>query len=442
MRRPTRVELVNLIANLQELGRIEPGDKLSVTSDRFSVQRKGFFSQSVVRTFSRNSARACYQPVYRQFQLAVVDRLWNGVRQPWAEIDAAFAGLGNLRLTYVHELQEAEAKQKAVVVLEEKRLKVACLDRLIQNVTPLVRSKRNVSPELFWGAAPRGYGRSRVLHMTNLNKQRLIQTRRFGTVSMLAVSVPFDTKADYSANLLPEINRYNLFRKSDRFVEKNLRTSNGFKTDAIDRGMTLNVNGALPFETRAAGLEAALLYYLNVLHGDVSMLEELSVWCSQAALGSAISTVVFEDALFGGIGHNFLTSSGIAFSPGAGAPVTKFNLFEVRFRKSFGFDQRLHDEVAEACIHVSTVTESTNFKSSVSNYATNQADDHDYGEPGQNARCPISQINIDFDFVIRRTGPNTFSYEVINDQVTFDTSPDDPARENPRWMIQMESDVA
>ena len=442
MRRPTRVELANLITNLEELGRVIPGDKLSVTSDRFSVQRKGFFSQSVARTFSRNSASAYYRPVFRLFQIAVVDRLWNGVPQPWAQIDAAFAGLGNLRQTYALELEEAEGKNKPAAVLAEKRQKVRFLDRLIANVTPLVKSRRNVNPEMFWAAAPRGYGRSRNMRMTNIIKQKLYLTRRFAETRADEIRVPFDTRADFSANVLPDLNNDNLFRNSDRFEVKKVNISHAFLVDAIQRQMTLNVKGCLPFNIHQVGKDQAILYYLHVLHGDVNMLEELSLWCNQGTLGSAMSAVIFENPVLGGAGHNFLTASGIAFSPGPGSPETKFNLFEVRFRKTFGFDQKLHDEVAEASIHVSITTDTTNFRSSVGYYAANQDDDNEIGEPGLNARCPISLVNLEFDFVILRMGPNSFAYEIMNDQVMFETCADDPARETPAWMIQMEMAVA
>lgn len=440
MRRPTKAELANLISNLEELGRVLPGDKLSVTSDRFSVQRKGFFSQSVVRTFSKNSARAYYLPVYRLFQIAVVDRLWNGQAQPWAQIDAAFSGLGHLRQTYVLELEEARAKNKAANVLAEKQQKVTYLDQLIRAVTLLVRSPRNVNPEGVWMAVPRGYGRSRMIRFSNTLKQRIYEHRYFGLTSgMIDLTLPFDKRGDFSAQQTPVFRADALGRKSDRFDDRRVRVASQFKFDAIDRAMTLYVNGSLPFDHHAAGFESTILYYLNVLHGDTAMLEEISIWCNQGVLGSVISSVVTEGVLPHSVSYNFLTASGIPFAPHTGSPIIKLNLFEVRTRKTFGLDQKLHDEVAEACIHVSMTTDPDNFNSSLTRYAEGDTVENSVGEFGVNARCPIAQINVEFDFVILRTGPASFQYQILNEQMIFETRPDEAGSESPRWMIQLEA---
>ena len=85
--------------------------------------------------------------------------------------------------------------------------------------------------------------------------------------------------------------------------------------------MTLTVNGALPFDHWAAGFESTMLYYLNVLHGDTAMLEEITIWCNQGVLGSVISTIVSEGVLPHMESYNFLTASGIPFSPHAGSPI-------------------------------------------------------------------------------------------------------------------------
>ena len=110
MLHPSPLERNNLTSNLIELSRIQPGDKISVTSGRFKVQHKGFFSQSVARTFSKNSAAAYHLPVYRLFQTAVVDQLWNRHPIPWPQINDAFQGLKNLKQTYKLELEEAKTK--------------------------------------------------------------------------------------------------------------------------------------------------------------------------------------------------------------------------------------------------------------------------------------------------------------------------------------------
>jgi hypothetical protein len=441
MKRPSQAELTNLIPNLQALGRVRPGDKLNVTSDQFSVQAKGFFSQSVARTFSRNSARAYYLPVYRQFQIAVVDRLWNGQPQPWAEIDAAFAGLQNLRQTYVLELEEAAGKGKSQAVLAQKQEKVDLLDRLILAVSLLVNTPRNVNPERFWAAAPRGYGRSRIFRISQSIKQRVIQTRQFA-LQFDTIPIAFDQKANFDDNVLPEFDMQNLFRRSDRFREIQLKVSHQFVVDALERHMTLLFQGALPFDHHNAGSAATLNYYLHRLHGDVAMLQEISVWCNQGVLGSAINYIMTENAIGGGYAHPFLTTSGLRCGPSAGGAITKFNLFEVRFRKAFGIDQKLHDEVAEVAIHVHVETDPATFQTGIAFYTNRPMEDPDYGDPGSNARCPIQRVVFDFDFVIHRNGPNSFSYEIMNDQVYFETKPDEPSRENPRWMIQMDANVA
>ena len=443
MRRPTKAELANLIPNLEALGRVVPGDKLSVTSDRFSVQRKGFFSQSVARTFSKNSARAYYLPVYRLFQVAVVDRLWNGLPQPWAQIDAAFAGLANLRQTYVLELEEARDKNKAQAVLDEKNEKVLRMDRLITAVTLLVNSPRNVNPEGIWVAAPRGYGRSRVFRFSNALKQRIFEHRRHGTADgLLDLTLPFDKAGDFSTRQTPVFHADQRGRMSNRHEDRKVRVSRQFKADAIDRAMTLTVNGALPFDHYAAGYESTMLYYLNVLHGDTAMLEEITIWCNQGVLGSVISSVASEGIVPHVNSYNFLTASGIPFSPSTGSPIIKFNLFEVRTRKTFGLDQKLHDEVAEASIHVSMTTDPSNFQSSLAKYAERGNAGNSEGEWGLNARCPLAQINIEFDFVILRTGPTSYQYQILNEQMIFETRPDVAGSESPRWMIQLEAEAA
>jgi hypothetical protein len=44
-----------------------------------------------------------------------------------------------------------------------------------------------------------------------------------------------------------------------------------------------------------------------------------------------------------------------------------------------------------------------------------------FGEWGLIGRCPIAQINFEFDFVILRTGPDSFQYQILNEQKMFVT---------------------
>ena len=111
----------------------------------------------------------------------------------------------------------------------------------------------------------------------------------------------------------------------------------------------------------------------------------------------------------------------------------------MRTRKTFGLDQKLHDEVAEACIHVSITTDPVNFNSSLTKYAEAGTAENSEGEWGLNARNPLAQINIEFDFVILRTGQNSFRYQILNDQMTFETRPDVAGSESPLWMMQLEA---
>lgn len=248
--------------------------------------------------------------------------------------------------------------------------------------------------------------------------------------------MPFDPKGDFSADRGPAATD----TKSRTVESRKVSVSSQFKVDAIDRSMTLLVHGSLPFDHFGAGFEATMAYYLKVLHGDVPMLEEITNWCNQGVLGSVAITVISQGPVPHGEYYNFLTASGVPLCPNPGSPDIRFNLFEIRTRKNVDAAGKLHDEVAEASIHVSIVTNPATFLGTASEYARGPWVDDNADNYGLNCRGPIAWFDVQFDFVILRTGPTSFQYRIINEQMIYETQADVPGRETPAWMINLDAE--
>jgi len=437
MLRPTQEERANLIPNLLELGRIHPGDKLSVTSGRFKVQTKGFFSQSVARTFSKNSSAAYHLPIYRLFQIAVVDELWNGRPIPWRQINDAFAGLKNLRRTYELELEEGRRKRLPETGLREKITKVERLTNLIDKVEIFTVACADHTPETALMALPRGYARSRIYRMSHFAKQHLISNRQYAVnTNYKTFKIPFDTTTSFSPNQAPVLYSNNVFNSDRKYKTIDVQICNQFVSDALDRKINLKVQNLLPFD-KWASKEATILYYLNNLRGDAEMLSEISLWCNQATLGGSASSFTFEGHI-GSLGMPFIAEDGRRVFLPQGLPLIECNLIDIKYRKTVGLDLKLHDEVSEVTIHthIELVPELFNRDRS----AIHVRGDQDISGPDakfvSGAHSPMQHYYFDLDFVIRRTGSRSFTYSIMNDMFWFETKPNIPEASNPEWLYE------
>ena len=434
MLHPSPLERNNLTSNLIELSRIQPGDKISVTSGRFKVQHKGFFSQSVARTFSKNSAAAYHLPVYRLFQTAVVDQLWNRHPIPWPQINDAFQGLKNLKQTYKLELEEAKTKNISQDELQKKEIKVARLQRLIDEIEIFIVCCADNTPETQLMALPRGYGRSPIFRMSNFAKLRLINSRRYAAdAGYEDRKLPFDKTTKHSPNIAPQYVHKPIFQNDIKYKLTEVKISRQFIKDALQRGLDLKVNNFLPFN-KWAHEDSTLLYYLNNLHGDAAMLSEISLWCNQATLGGAANSFTMED-INGGSGNLYVGEDGRRIHLSPGSPTIECNLSDIKFVRKVGPDLKLYDEVSQVTIHTHIELNLETFNHGRTFHVRG---DKNIWDPEVKyvfgSRSPMEQFQLDLDFVIRKTGPNSFGYDIVNDRFYFDTKPNSANSGNPDWL--------